>query len=107
MSSHAENNVTPEYNAKTGTYQIQYNPTDDITLSSLVVLATAEVIGADLETVCQSPLTGFITSDALNALFATPPDTDNAAAHVTFQYLSCDITIQGNGRITITPLKSI
>ncbi|WP_143423187.1 HalOD1 output domain-containing protein [Halegenticoccus soli] len=103
MNSHTQSGIHLEYDTTTDTYQTFFDPADNISLSSLVVLATAEVIGADLQTVCQIPLAGFITSEALNALFATPPTDNDTAAHVTFQYLSCEVMIQGDGHIIITP----
>jgi len=67
--------------------------------SEVIVFTIAEV--ADEDPTALRPLGEVIDPDALDAIFGRSTDTDDAAAHLSFEYEGYDVTLFSHGRLTV------
>lgn len=93
--------ISPEYDAETGTYRIDFDPTER-TPSTVVVLAVAAVTETD--PVDLAVLNDSIDPDCLNGLFAPKRDgTSRRGGHVTFPFADHDVTVHSDGPVVLDP----
>lgn len=79
------------------THDTEYERTESVSLA--VVDAVAAVTGVSPTRL--PPLADCIETDALDALFETPPDAPTARL-LTFRYAGCTVSVGGDGRLSIT-----
>ena len=72
--------------------------TDDVTRA--VVEAVADAEGVDPEALAP-PLYEAIDPDALNRIFAATPTADRTAERVGFRYSGYEVTIYGDGSVSV------
>lgn len=90
----------PTYDPQTGTYHLQYD--GDADLSTVVVIAVAEIAGVD--PIELEPLYESVDPDVLNDLFGDgAPRVDDA---VSFAFAGHEVSVESDGRVTIRPPES-
>lgn len=100
-----------ERDAETFTYEVSA----DESLSHGVVAAVSEAAGVEAVPlggpgtgVELEPLYSVVDPDALDAVFAGTDGTGDAPrGEVTFTYNGCEVTVQSEGRIVVTPASPV
>lgn len=89
------------YDAKTGTYHVEYNWRDAMPLSMIVVMIVADLEGVDATEL--DPLYDALGPELLDQLFSPQSDGTLAAGEVSFAYHEYDITVYRHGHIGVRP----
>ncbi|WP_058991687.1 HalOD1 output domain-containing protein [Haloarcula sp. CBA1127] len=87
--------------------EVQYDPTSDQELATVIVQAVTEQ--ADAETHREAPLHDYIDVDAVETLlFGTQPDQSigSASQSITFRYRNIIVTVRADGVIQLSDTDS-
>jgi len=83
-------------------YVTTHDPDGTSKLSTTVIHALADVMGADVST-AGFTLYDSVDPDALDRIFANGEGTERELGHVAFTVEGHRVTVYGDGRIVITP----
>jgi hypothetical protein len=96
----SDDGPTLEYDHRRGCYRLDWDPTGDRSVSTLVVNAVAAV--SDRDHTELTPLNDVVDPGALNALFAPKhDDTPRTGGTVSFTLSEHRVTVESEGRILI------
>ncbi|EMA27188.1 HalOD1 output domain-containing protein [Haloarcula japonica] len=87
--------------------EVQYNPTSDQELATVIVQAVADQTGTEMDR--ESPLHDYIDIDAIETLlFGTQPDQSigSASQNITFRYRNIIVTVHADGVIQLSGTDS-
>lgn len=92
---------SPEYDPDTGTYRVDFDPTECMP-STVVVLAVAAVTESDPPEL--AVLNERIDPDCLNRLFGpTQGGTPRTDGHVLFPFAGYEVTVHSDGEVILAP----
>jgi len=101
QSTHSDSRPPTQTNQRH--YFVSHDPESASKLSTTVVHALADVMGADV-TDAGFTLSDSVDPDALDRIFSTTEDgTERQGGHLAFTVEGYRVTVYGDGEIVITP----